>query len=54
VIDEAELQRFCAAELASHKVPARITIRIEPFPRTASGKVMKHVLAGAENTFVEE
>jgi acyl-CoA synthetase (AMP-forming)/AMP-acid ligase II len=54
VVDEAELQRFCATALASYKVPARITVRTEPFPRTASGKVMKHVLAGAENTFVEE
>jgi acyl-CoA synthetase (AMP-forming)/AMP-acid ligase II len=53
-VDEAELQRFCAAELASYKVPARINARTEPFPRTASGKVMKHVLAGAANTFVEE
>ena len=31
-----------------------IEIRTEPLPRNASGKIMKHVLAGAENTFVEE
>jgi acyl-coenzyme A synthetase/AMP-(fatty) acid ligase len=35
-------------------VPAVIEVTSEPLPRTASGKVMKHVLAGAENTQVEE
>jgi acyl-CoA synthetase (AMP-forming)/AMP-acid ligase II len=53
-VDAAELQAFCAAELASYKVPAVVEIRTELLPRTASGKIMKHVLAGAENTFVEE
>ncbi len=53
-IDAAELQEFCAVELASYKVPAAIDVTSEPLPRTASGKVMKHVLAGAENTQVEE
>ncbi|MFN8028065.1 MAG: class I adenylate-forming enzyme family protein [Acidimicrobiia bacterium] len=53
-VDVAELQEFCAVELASYKVPAVIDITDEPLPRTASGKVMKHVLAGAENTQVEE
>ena len=52
--DGAELQAFSAAELASYKVPAVVELRTDPFPRTASGKVMKHVLAGADNTFVEE
>ena len=52
--DAAELQEFCAVELASYKVPAVIDVTSEPLPRTASGKVMKHVLAGAENTQVEE
>ena len=32
-----------------------VEIRTEPLPRTATGKVMKQVLAGdVENTFVEE
>jgi hypothetical protein len=36
-------------------VPEIIEIRTEPLPRNATGKVMKHVLAGrGENTFVEE
>ena len=59
VCEGAEFRRrraagFCAAELASYKVPAVIELRTEPLPRTASGKVMKHVLAGVENTFVED
>ncbi|HZP29006.1 MAG TPA: class I adenylate-forming enzyme family protein [Acidimicrobiia bacterium] len=53
-VDADELRAFCAERLASYKVPAVVELRTEPLPRTASGKVMKHVLAGAENTFVEE
>jgi acyl-coenzyme A synthetase/AMP-(fatty) acid ligase len=49
-----ELQAFCATELASYKVPAEIELRTEALPRTASGKIMKHVLAGAANTQIEE
>ncbi len=45
-VDAAELQAFCAAELASYKVPAVVEIRTELLPRTASGKIMKHVVAG--------
>ena len=54
-VTDDELQAFCAETLASYKVPAVVEIRTEPLPRTAVGKVMKHVLAGeAENIFVEE
>ena len=53
-LDAVEFQEFCAVELASYKVPAVIDVTTDPLPRTASGKVMKHVLAGAENTQVEE
>jgi acyl-CoA synthetase (AMP-forming)/AMP-acid ligase II len=50
-----DVRRFCAESLASYKVPSVVEIRTEPLPRTATGKVMKQVLAGdAENTFVEE
>jgi acyl-CoA synthetase (AMP-forming)/AMP-acid ligase II len=50
-----DVQRWCAESLASYKVPAHVELRTEPLPRNASGKIMKHVLAGdAENTFVEE
>jgi long-chain acyl-CoA synthetase len=52
-VDAAEIQAFCAMELASYKVPAVVEFRTEPLPRTASGKIMKHVLAGAASTQVE-
>jgi len=53
-VDATELRAFCAETLASYKVPVVIELRTEPMPRTASGKIMKHVLAGAPNTFVED
>ena len=32
-----------------------VELRMEPLPRNATGKVLKHVLAGhGENTFVED
>ena len=37
-----------AEAIAYYKVPDRVEIRSEPLPRNASGKVMKHVLAGTE------
>lgn len=49
------LRAWCAESLASYKVPAHVEIRTEPLPRNASGKILKHVLAGqGENTFVED
>jgi acyl-CoA synthetase (AMP-forming)/AMP-acid ligase II len=54
-VTAAAVREFCAATLASYKVPSVVEIRTEPLPRTATGKVMKQVLAGdVENTFVEE
>jgi len=51
----AIVQTFCAVSLASYKVPSIVEIRTDALPRTATGKVMKQVLAGeVENTFVEE
>jgi malonyl-CoA/methylmalonyl-CoA synthetase len=41
--DEAELERACRAQLASFKVPRRF-VRVEAIPRTALGKVQKHLL----------
>jgi acyl-CoA synthetase (AMP-forming)/AMP-acid ligase II len=50
-----DVQRWCAETLSSYKVPAHVELRAEPLPRNATGKIMKHVLAGeAENTFVED
>jgi acyl-CoA synthetase (AMP-forming)/AMP-acid ligase II len=50
-----DVQRWCAETLSSYKVPAHVELRTAALPRNATGKIMKHVLAGhAENTFVEE
>jgi fatty-acyl-CoA synthase len=43
---EAELRAFCRARLAAYKVPASFEY-VEDFPRTAAGKVQKHLLACA-------
>ncbi|HEU0099566.1 MAG TPA: AMP-binding protein [Allosphingosinicella sp.] len=40
---EAELLAYCRARLAAYKVPARFEY-VEDFPRTAAGKVQKHLL----------
>ena len=42
-LDVAELDAFCRAQLASFKVP-RAFRRIDSLPRTALGKVQKHLL----------
>jgi fatty-acyl-CoA synthase len=41
----AELEAWCRARLAAYKVPASFEY-VEDFPRTAAGKVQKHLLAG--------
>jgi acyl-coenzyme A synthetase/AMP-(fatty) acid ligase len=54
-VTASELQAFCGEALSSYKVPAHVELRNELLPRNATGKIMKHVLAGdGENTFVEE
>ena len=53
--DEEVLRAFVAETLAYFKVPQYFEFRAEPLPRNATGKVLKHVVAGeGENTFVEE
>jgi long-chain acyl-CoA synthetase len=42
--DEAEIIAFAAARLSPFKVPVRVSIRREEFPRNASGKTLKPVL----------
>jgi long-chain acyl-CoA synthetase len=42
-IDEVEAKAFCARHLASFKVPQRV-LRVESFPRNASGKILKNQL----------
>lgn len=50
-----DVRSFCAEALAYYKVPDRVEVRTEPLPRNASGKVMKHVLAGTSTSgFAEE
>jgi len=44
VLDTDALRGRCREALAGYKVPARIEIRTEPLPRTASGKVQKFKL----------
>jgi len=52
--DPKALAAFVAEKLAYFKVPAHWEFRGE-LPRNATGKVLKHVLAGeAESTFVDE
>jgi O-succinylbenzoic acid--CoA ligase len=41
---EAALRAHCANFLADYKVPEAITVRREPLPRNANGKVMKRLL----------
>jgi malonyl-CoA/methylmalonyl-CoA synthetase len=41
--DAAELERVCRDQLASFKVPRRF-VRVDSIPRTALGKVQKHLL----------
>jgi malonyl-CoA/methylmalonyl-CoA synthetase len=41
--DPAELERVCREQLASFKVPRRF-VRVDALPRTALGKVQKHLL----------
>jgi long-chain acyl-CoA synthetase len=49
------LCEFCAQTLSSYKIPAYVEIRTSPLPRNATGKVMKHVLAGvAPSAFVDD
>jgi fatty-acyl-CoA synthase len=42
----AELEAWCRARLAAYKVPASFEY-VDDFPRTAAGKVQKHLLAGS-------
>jgi fatty-acyl-CoA synthase len=43
-LDTAELEDFCRARLAAYKVPCSFRTVVD-FPRTAAGKIQKHLLA---------
>jgi len=45
---DSELANFCKQRLAAYKVP-KYFIRVDDFPRTAAGKVQKHLLPPAGN-----
>jgi acyl-CoA synthetase (AMP-forming)/AMP-acid ligase II len=46
-LDETALHALCRAQLAGYKQPSRIEfIALDAFPRSASGKVMRHELEG--------
>ena len=44
----AEVIQFCRANLAGYKTPKHVTF-VDEFPRTAAGKIRKHLLAPAPN-----
>ncbi len=48
----AVLADFCRERLAAYKIPRRFFIMTQDFPRTASGKVQKHLLS-ADDTVQE-
>jgi len=53
-IDTEALATFVAGRIAAFKVPTRWTIRAEPLPRNATGKVLKPELEGAPSRLVAE
>jgi len=40
-VDAARIRSFCAERVADYKVPDFVTIRLEPLPRNANGKILK-------------
>ena len=53
-LEPESVKAFVGETLAYYKVPSHVEVREEALPRNAAGKVLKHVLLGAENPFVEE
>jgi fatty-acyl-CoA synthase len=47
-ITAAEVIQFCRANLAGYKTPRHVTF-VEEFPRTAAGKIRKHLLTPGRN-----
>jgi acyl-CoA synthetase (AMP-forming)/AMP-acid ligase II len=47
-VGDDELRAFCAEHLADYKRPRQVTF-VDELPRNATGKVMKHRLAGGES-----
>jgi long-chain acyl-CoA synthetase len=53
-LEPAALAAWVGEALAYFKVPAHWELRAAPLPRNATGKVLKHVLAGDGADFVED
>lgn len=47
-VTAAEVIQFCRANVAGYKTPRHVTF-VDEFPRTAAGKIRKHLLAPAPN-----
>lgn len=47
-VTAAEVIQFCRANVAGYKIPRHVTF-VDEFPRTAAGKIRKHLLAPAPN-----
>ena len=45
-VQPADLKRHCARLLADYKVPETFTLRDQPLPRNANGKLLKRSLRG--------
>jgi fatty-acyl-CoA synthase len=52
-LDGGELEAFCRERLAAYKVPRRFDM-VTDFPRTAAGKIQKHLLAELGGPLLEE
>ncbi len=48
-VDQEELEALCRERLANFKVPREWEVRLEPLPRTTSGKVQKFLLVPAHD-----
>lgn len=44
-IEERDLRAYCAKKLSHHKIPRRYTF-VDELPKTATGKIRKHLLIG--------
>jgi fatty-acyl-CoA synthase len=47
-VTAAEVIQFCRANVAGYKTPRHITF-VDEFPRTAAGKIRKHLLTPERN-----
>jgi long-chain acyl-CoA synthetase len=46
-LEEKALQAYCASQLSDYKVPETFTLRTDPLPRNANGKILKRQLREA-------